>query len=100
VSNRGPGGAPINSDPLLNYKPVVTDPVTGRQRGCNLFGTIHGQTSMKGPKTQELSAADGSLRAGGAEFLLLSATPGQPWLGFTVQTPPAAKARVRLIRIQ
>jgi hypothetical protein len=100
VSNRGGNAGPLLTDPKLNYRPITTDPLTSRQRGVTLFGKLPSGTSYSGPKTQNLTAADGTLRAGGAEYLLLSASAGAPVLAFTIQTPPAAKATVRLIRIQ
>jgi hypothetical protein len=99
LSNRGPGGTPLNPEARYNFQATTTDPLTTRQRGANLWGSFHG-VQATGPKTQPIAAADGSLRAGGAELLVLVAKPGNPALGFTVETDPAAQARARLIRIR
>ena len=99
LSNRGAGGKPINSDPRYNYLPTLVDPITKRQRGCNLFAAFHG-SKMTGPATQSFDAADKGLRAGGAELLLLSPKAGQSRLSFSVSTTPEAKALGRLIRIK
>ncbi len=99
VSNRGTSGAPINSDPKLNYRPTTKDPITGRQRGCNLFAPFHG-FSLPGPQVQELAAADGSLRGGGAELLRIKAPSSGKQLSLEFTTPGEAKAMVRLIRIK
>jgi hypothetical protein len=99
LSNRGPNGEPINPEARYNYLPTTVDPLTARQRGCNLFGSFHG-VQMTGPHTQSFTTPDGSLRAGGAEFLLLGAKPGQFALVFSVKTDPAAQARLRVIRVK
>lgn len=98
LSNRGPAGAPISSIAKYNFQAVTTDPLTGRPRGFDLFGSFHGQ-QLTGPATAKLSAADGSLLAGGAEYLLVGAS-GKETLTFTIETDPVAKARARLIRIK
>jgi hypothetical protein len=98
VSNRGDGGTPINDDPKYNYLPTTNDPFTGRQRGCNLFASFHSM-QLSGPKTQMFNTADGRLRPGGAEFLMLQPEQGASTVGFRVTIDPAAKAQARLIRI-
>jgi hypothetical protein len=98
LSNRGANGAPISSVAKYNFQAVTTDPLTGRLRGFNLFGSFHGQ-QLTGPASVKLSAADGSLLAGGAEYLLVGAS-GKENLTFTIETDPAAKARARLIRVK
>jgi len=87
---------PVKGDPRYNFRPTVVDPVTGRQRGCNLFAAFHGQ-ALLGPATQPVASADGKLRAGGAELLTLK---GQSAISFTVNAPAAARAWARLIRIK
>ena len=99
VSNRGSGGKPINSNAKLNFLPTTVDPITQRQRGCNLFAPFHG-FSLVGPATQEFSTADGKLRAGGGELLTLKAPAAAGQLSFQVTTTAEAKAMVRLIRVK
>jgi hypothetical protein len=99
LSNRGPGGSPLNTDPRYNFLPTTTDVITGRQRGCNLFAAFHA-SQMLGPALQPLEQADGTLMGGGAEFLTFKAAADQSTLTVEVQAPTAAKAMLRLIRIK
>ena len=99
VSNRGVGGKPISSEARYNFLPTTVDPLTKRQRGCNLFAAFHG-SKMNGPATQSFTAPDKILRAGGGELLLLAPKAGQPVLRFSVTADSEAKAQVRLIRVE
>jgi hypothetical protein len=98
LSNRVSGGKPVSSDPRFSYLPTSTDPVTGRLRGCDLFGATHAGP-IPGPATQDFDTADGKLRPGGAELLTLDVDKAGT-LELTVTTTPEAKARVRVIRIR
>lgn len=99
ISNRKAGGELVTDDPRYSFLPTTVDPLTERQRGCDLFAPFHGM-SLPGPTTQELSAADGKLRPGGAELLTLRPEEGASRLSITLQTDPASKAVARLIRIR
>ena len=96
MSNRDEalGVAPTNS--CFAYLPTTSDPIWRRQRGADLYAKF--ALMMTGPATQQATAADGVLRAGGVEYLELSATPGNESLTLTVTTDPAAKPRIRLGR--
>ncbi|MCA9672823.1 MAG: hypothetical protein KC503_44830 [Myxococcales bacterium] len=98
LSNRVAGGKPVSTDPRYNYLPTVTDSVTGRQRGCDLFGATHAGP-IPGPATQDFDTADGKLRPGGAELLVLKVEKAGT-LEVEVTTAAQAKARVRVIRIR
>jgi hypothetical protein len=98
LSNRGPSGAPISSIAKYNFQAVTVDPLTGRERGFNLWGSFHGM-GLSGPAAVKVSAADGSILSGGAEYLLMAAS-GNPNLTFTIESDPGAKTRARLIRIK
>ena len=89
-----PGGGRSAATSKLNFRLITTDPITGRQRGCNLFVEVHG-TALGGPATQPLRAADGTLRAGGAEFLTLRASPRPAAARLLHPDPAGRKARVR-----
>ncbi|MEZ4224756.1 MAG: hypothetical protein R3B13_27640 [Polyangiaceae bacterium] len=91
------GVAPTNS--CFAYLPTQLDPLTARQRGANLFAEFHGQ-QMNGPHVQALADADGSLRAGGAEFVQVDASPGQGELDVSITADVAASPRVRVLRVQ
>jgi hypothetical protein len=97
LSNRGPNNGPINPDPRYNYLPTEQDPITGYVRGLNLYG-IFKIFKMMGPRIQSFTQPDGSLRAGGAEFLQLMVSKAGR-LRFVIQTDAKAKAMVRLIRL-
>ncbi len=94
---KGAGSAPKN--PCFAFAPVQTDPVTGKPRGADLHASFHGQ-QMKGPKTQELEAADGTLRSGGVELLVFDARAGAPESGAQVTIDEAALPRVRVARVK
>ena len=55
---------------------------------------------MTGPAMQDALDADGSLLAGGVEYLTLDAKAGQPKLDFTVNVDPATPVRVRIARLR
>lgn len=95
LSNRGPSYGPLNPDPRYNFLPVAPDPVTGNNRGLNLYGTVK-STKLMGPRIQSFTKPDGSLRSGGAELLQL--VVNSTLLRFAVKTKPEAKAMVRVIR--
>jgi hypothetical protein len=98
MSNRelSGGAAPLN--PCFAYLPTRVDPVTGKQRGADLFADFHGM-QMTGPHVVDAVSVDrGELRSGGVEYLKLAATPGQSELAFALHVPAEALARVRVGR--
>jgi hypothetical protein len=94
MSNRAGQAAPKNS--CFSYLPTVQDPLTGRTRGADLYGSFGGST-LSGPKVH--ASADGQLRAGGGEFVQIAATPGSSELALSVSADPAALPRVRIVRV-
>lgn len=99
LSNReGIGDAPAEN-PCFRYLPIALDPVTGRQRGADLFVAFHGQR-MNGPATTTAGAADGTLRAGGVDLLSLTAAAGEGTRTFTVSVDPEAAPRLRIARVR
>ncbi len=94
---KGSGTAPVN--PCFAYLPTAIDPVTGKQRGADLFASFHGM-QMKGPKTQKLDAADGAIRSGGVEYLTFDAQADQAETGVSVTIDAAAAPRVRVARLK
>jgi hypothetical protein len=91
------GVAPKNS--CFSYLPVMTDPITGNQRGGDVFTSFHGMM-MQGPHVSAATAADGSLRPGGVEFLTLDASPTERDVAFALHVDPQAAPRVRVARWQ
>lgn len=100
MSNREDAGGAAAKNPCFAYLPTVKDPVTTRQRGANLFAKFHGTQEMTGPKLQAAASADGKLRSGGAELLLLEASSGQTELAVSVSAPAGAKPRLRVARVR
>jgi hypothetical protein len=98
LSNRPAGGALLQVSPVFSYLPVTTDPVTGNQRGFNLWGNIMGFMPLHGPTVQPLAAADGVLREGGVEYFEVTATePGE--ISITVDPGSAPAAYLRVVRV-
>lgn len=95
LSNRPAGNAPLQVSPVFSYLPVTTDPVTGNQRGFNLWGNIMGFMPLHGPTVQSVAEADGILREGGVEYLLVKASgPGPIEISIDPGTAPAPHLRV------
>ena len=93
MSNRDAAGGVAPQNPCFAYLPTQDDPVTTRQRGANLYASFHGQ-AMTGPKVTPVDQADGQLPAGGADFLEVSATPGQSELSISIGFVGPARARL------
>jgi hypothetical protein len=99
MSNRDVQGDASPANGCFAYLPTVSDPVTGRQRGANLFASFHGQ-QMAGPKLQPADGADGKLLAGGAELVKLEAAPDASELSIGISVQADALPRVRIGRIR
>lgn len=99
VSNgeKGSGSTPKNA--CFRYADTQVDPLTQKQRGADLHASFHGQ-GMKGVKTQRAEAADGSIRAGGVEYLTLDAAPEAKTLKLAVTIDAGALPRVRVARLK
>jgi hypothetical protein len=97
MSNReqDSGVAPLN--PCFAYLPTVKDPITGKQRGADLFATFHG-VQMSGPDVAPAPAPDGKVRAGGVQYLALDASSAARELSFTLWADPESTPRVRIGR--
>jgi hypothetical protein len=93
LSNRG-----LRVSPCFSYLPTAADPVTGRQRGADLFASFHGMR-MSGVRMQPAGSADGELLPGGVEHLVIGGDEPSP-VAFTVAVDAAALPRVRIARIE
>lgn len=98
LSNRPAGNALLQVSPIFSYLPVSTDPVTGNQRGFNLWGNIMGFYPLSGPTVQPIAAADGILREGGVEYLLVTAAAPGP-ISVTIDPGTAPAPYLRIVRI-
>jgi hypothetical protein len=88
--------APLN--PCFSYLPTLVDPVTGKQRGADMFASFHGM-AMKGPAMKP-AGDGGTLRSGGVEYLTLAAQPGQAELDLTITVDEKSLPRVRIARLE
>ncbi len=95
LSNQDANGGVAPKNACFAYRPATVDPAWNRQRGANLYAQF--SSKMTGPATQPAASADGELKGGGVEYLVLDATSA-PELPFTVQLAPGAQARVRVAR--
>jgi len=98
MSNRETAGGVAPKNACFAYLPTVSDPVTDKQRGADVFAQFHGQ-KMLGPKLQPASTPSGTIRTGGVELLSLDATAAGE-LHLTLTTDVAAGVRVRIARIK
>lgn len=98
LSNRPGVGTAVLVDPVYQYLPTTTDPVTGNQRGMNLWGMVMGFYKLTGPAVQPIGEADGKLREGGAEYFMVNAgSAGDITLNLLTGTAPSP--HVRIVRI-
>jgi hypothetical protein len=98
LSNRPAGGALLQVSPVFSYLPVTTDPVTGNQRGFNLWGNIMGFMPLHGPTVQPIAAADGVLREGGVEYFEVKAIEAGE-INITIDVGSAPAAGLRVVRV-
>ena len=98
LSNRPAGNVPLQVSPVFSYLPVTTDPVTGNQRGFDLWGNIMGFMPLHGPTVQPIAAADGEIREGGVEYFLVTATAPGP-ISITIEASTAPSPHLRIVRI-
>lgn len=92
-------GLPV--PPCFTYLPTARDPITGRQRGADLFAEFHGMR-MQGVRVAPAASVDGALRAGGVEYIALGGegTKASASISFTVAVDAAARPRVRVTRVE
>jgi hypothetical protein len=96
MSNRDRVGGSAPTNPCFGYLPTQIDPITGKQRGADIFGSVHGMP-MGGVAMTDARA--GTVRAGGAAYVTL---PGGAATrqSLRVSVDPAALPRVRIGRIK
>jgi hypothetical protein len=91
VSGRG-----LDDDPRYNFQERVEDPLTGYEHGVDTYANIHGWLQLEGPMVQPIDEADGSLRAGGVEYLQTTVEAGV----LSIPVSEGAQARARVFRIE
>lgn len=89
-------GRGVNDDPVYNYQDRVQDPLTGFEYGVDPYATIHGWLTLNGPPVQDLAEADGEIRAGGVEYLLVEVAEAED---LEIPVDPAALPRARALRL-
>lgn len=95
ASNRDAAGGVVPKNKCFSYLPTSIDPVTGKQRGADLFATFHG-SKMSGPKLQPIAKPSGTIRFGGVELISVDGFGSE--LDLTVTVDPRVTPRVRLVR--
>jgi hypothetical protein len=90
-------GTVDNDNPAWNFQDRVEDPVTGYFFGVDPYANIHGHMQLDGVLVQPLDEADGSLRAGGVEYLRTNVDAGAV---VSVPVSTDARARARILRIR
>jgi len=105
VSNRKrTDGAALNDDPRYNYQPVTWDPDTLSSRGSperhgvDLFGESAMTGQLTGPVVTDVSAADGTIRAGGVDYLRLAAGQAGSVFHLEISGDTGSDLRLRIIR--
>jgi hypothetical protein len=97
MSNRDEAGGAAPSNACFSYLPTQVDPITGKQRGADLFARFHGM-GMNGVAMTD--ASSGKVRAGGAAYVTVAPTSGGAPLPITVRVDPRAAPRVRIGRLR
>jgi len=96
LSNRpGTGDGSLELDPVFSYRPITTDPVTNNQHGIDLWGSVLGMVPLYGPTVREVDQADGVIRAGGVEYLRVTAAgPGDITVTYDIANDALPALRV------
>jgi hypothetical protein len=97
MSNREGAGGSAPTNPCFAYRPIQTDPITGKQRGADLFARFHGMQMGGVAMTNQTS---GKVRAGGAAYVTMGPRANGAPLSLTVDVDPRAAARVRIARLR
>jgi hypothetical protein len=93
-------GAPLPVEPRFTYLPRTVDPITGNNRGLDLYGDFMGMFNLEGPQTVTLATADGEIPGTGNELILVEADGTSPSLSVQVTGSETAALRVRIARLR
>jgi hypothetical protein len=100
LDDREAGGASLCGEPPLCFADPWTDPITGRQHGITMsYDLAGGSWLVRGVPLQQ-GGADGSIRAGGAEYVLITAPEAGGPLGIGASAGETAVLGARLVRIE
>jgi len=100
LDDRELDGAPLTDDPAFLFQDPWPDPLTGRQRGITMnYDLAGGSWKVRGVPLQQ-GGADGSIRAGGAEYILIEAPADGGTLAIGAFAASGADLAARLVRIR
>jgi hypothetical protein len=99
LDDREKDGEPINDDPRFNFGEVWDDPITGNPHGVTMhYDLAGGQWQVRGVWIQQ-GGADGDLKPGGAEYVLIPAAGAGETLTIEASATSNALLAARLVRI-
>jgi hypothetical protein len=96
MSNRDEAGGVAPTNACFSYLPVQIDPVTGKQRGADVFAKYHG-TQMNGVAVAK--GTSGTVRAGGVAYATISPPASGAPMSVAVTVDAKASPRVRIGRL-
>jgi len=96
MSNRSEVGGVAPTNRCFAYLPTQTDPITGKQRGADVFAQFHGM-QMNGVAISP--GTSGTVRTGGAAYAKVTPTNPTAPFSITVNVDAAVAPRVRVGRI-
>ena len=99
LSNRDDELPYENKNSCFNYLPIMTDPLTERQRGANLY-TQFAYAQLTGPALQDFGSQDEKIRSGGVEYILLKNETGSEIMRFSFNIDTNSFPSLRLTRIK
>jgi hypothetical protein len=100
LDDREAGGESLCADPALCFADPWTDPITGRQHGITMsYDLAGGSWPVRGVPLQQ-GGADGSIRSGGAEYVLIAAPAGGGALAIGASAEGSAELAARLVRLR
>jgi hypothetical protein len=100
LGDREADGAPLCGGSAACFDPPWTDPITGRQHGIAMrYDLAGGSWKVRGVPLQQ-GGADGTIRAGGAEYVLIPAPEGGGAMAVGASAGETAVLGARLVRIR
>lgn len=100
LDDREADGAPISPDPIYTFASTWEDPITGRQHGTTMsYDLAGGSWPVRGVPIQR-GGADGSIKSGGAEYILVEPAGAGEVLSIAVEAQDGALPQARIVRIR
>lgn len=99
LDDRTSEGLPLSVDPRYCFADPWEDPVTGNPRGITMsFDLAGGTWKVRGVSLQK-GGADGVIRSGGVEYLLVEPDSEQDTVNVKISADKGARLDVRVVRI-